>query len=49
MDLRIILAVASMVSTGIQMALIEKSICKNKDVALAWVVINPIALLGGGI
>ena len=48
-DLRIILAFASMASTVIQMALIEKSICKNKDVALIWVVFNPIALLGGGI
>jgi len=38
-----------MISTAIQMALIDKSICKNKDVALAWIVINPIALLGGGI
>jgi len=47
-DLRVILAVASMISTGIQMVLIEKLILKNKDVALAWVVINPIVLLSGG-
>ena len=31
------------------MALIETSICKNKDVALIWVIFNPVALLGGGI
>lgn len=31
------------------MALIGQSVTKNKDIALIWVVLNPIQLLGGGI
>jgi hypothetical protein len=32
-----------------QMAVINNSVTKNKDIALLWVVLNPISLLGGGI
>ena len=48
-DLRIILALASMASMGMQMAVIQHSVTKNRDAALVWVVFNPISLLGGGI
>lgn len=48
-DLRIVLALASVASVGMQMAIINHSVSKNKDAALIWVVFNPIALFGGGI
>jgi len=48
-DLRIVLAFASMASVGMQMAVIRHSVTKNRDAALIWAVLNPISLLGGGI
>jgi len=48
-DLRLVLAISSVVSIAIQMAIINLTVSKNKDIALIWVVFNPLSLIGGGI